>query len=223
MDDTCAPLSAGDPTDGALLARLQGGDGSALGDLIERHQAALLRHARALVGDDGSHEDVVQETFLKLLERPPVLPEGVRGRADAERAHLSSWLHKVTRNGCMDTLRSQKRRRRREEEVAAPEVAQRSHSGGAELVEERDTRAAVERGLARLPQDQREVLVLRLLSESSYKEIAEITGKKIGTVGWLISEGLHALAGHLAPLIEAPLMQAQRSTQPLPRPGEARS
>jgi RNA polymerase sigma-70 factor (ECF subfamily) len=223
MDDTRAPQPAGEPTDGDLLDRLRRGEGSALGGLVERHQAALLRHARALVGDDGSHEDVVQETFLKLLERPPILPEGVRGRADAECAHLSSWLHKVTRNGCMDTLRSHKRRRRREEAVAAPEVARRSHAAGADLVEERDTRAAVERGLARLPQDQREVLVLRLLSERSYKEIAEITGKKIGTVGWLISEGLHALAGHLAPLIEAPLIPAQQSTQPLPRAGEARS
>jgi len=218
MDDPSAP-----PTDGQLLERLQGGEGTALGDLIERHQAALLRHARALVGDDGTHEDVVQETFLKLLERPPILPEGAHGDADAERAHLSSWLHKVTRNGCMDMLRSQTRRRRREEEVAAPEVARRALAEGAELVEERDTRAAVERGLGKLPQDQREVLVLRLLSERSYKEIAEITGKKIGTVGWLISEGLQALAGHLAPLIGTPLMEAPASTQPIPRAGDAPS
>jgi len=213
MDDPCASL-----TDGDLLERLQDGDGSALGGLIERHQVALLRHARALVGDAGAHEDVVQETFLKLLERPPVLPDGVRGDGEAERAHLSSWLHKVTRNGCMDTLRSQVRRRRREEEVASPEAAGRSQAAGSELAEERDTRAAVERGLQRLPEDQREVLVLRLFSERSYKEIAEITGKKIGTVGWLISEGLQALAGHLAPLIEGRL-----SAQPVPRAGELRS
>jgi RNA polymerase sigma factor (sigma-70 family) len=219
MDDTSAP-----PTDGQLLARLQGGEGAALGELIARHQAALLRHARALVGTDGAHEDVVQDTFLKLLERPPVLPEETRGDGDAERAHLSSWLHKVTRNGCMDTLRSQSRRRQRETEVAAPEVAGRSQAGGAELAEERDTRAAVERGLARLPQDQREVLVLRLLSERSYKEIAEITGKKIGTVGWLISEGLSALAGHLSPLVEARAsVQSLPSQISLSSQGEVRS
>lgn len=208
----------GQPTDGQLLERLARGDGAALGGLIERHQAALLRHARALVGDDGSHEDVVQETFLKLLERPPVLPEAIRGDAGAERAHLASWLHKVTRNGCMDTLRSEGRRRRREEQAATVEVAPRAHARGAELVEERDTRAAVERGLEKLSKDQREVLVLRLLSERSYKEIAEITGKKIGTVGWLVSEGLRALAGHLAPLIEAPAP----SMQPSARTGQAR-
>ncbi len=43
--------------------------------------------------------------------------------------------------------------------------------------------------------------MLRLLSERSYREIAEITGKKVGTVGWLVSEGLKALAAQLEPLL----------------------
>ena len=64
-----------------------------------------------------------------------------------------------------------------------------------------DTRAAVEQSLGRLPQDQCEVLVLRLLGEKSYREIAEITGKKIGTVGWLVSVGLKALGAELTPLL----------------------
>ena len=102
----------------------------------------------------------------------------------------------------MDTLRSETRRKGREHETAVPDIASVNHSGGAELVEQRDTRAAVERGLKKLPAEQREVLVLRLLGDQSYKEIAEITGKKIGTVGWLISEGLRSLSQHLAPLIQ---------------------
>jgi RNA polymerase sigma-70 factor (ECF subfamily) len=98
----------------------------------------------------------------------------------------------------MDTLRAESRRRNREERVAAPDMAPHRSSS----LEEHDTREAVERGLARLPDDQREVLVLRLLAERSYKEIAEITGRKIGTVGWLVSVGLKALASELAPLVE---------------------
>jgi RNA polymerase sigma-70 factor (ECF subfamily) len=95
-------------------------------------------------------------------------------------------------------MRAEKRRKRREEDVAANE----GHTGGLETVESRDTRAAVERELERLPVDQREVLVLRLLGDRSYKEIAEITGKNIGTVGWLISVGLKALGEGLEPLLE---------------------
>jgi RNA polymerase sigma-70 factor (ECF subfamily) len=162
----------------------------------------LLGHARALLGDGGPYEDVVQEVYLKLLERPPEMPPEAAGDAAAEQAHLRSWLHTVTRNQCMDTMRADSRRRSREEDVAAPEVASERAAAGQELVEARDTRAAVERELARLPADQREVLVLRLLGERSYKEIAGITGKKIGTVGWLISEGLKALSQQLAPLVE---------------------
>jgi len=68
-------------------------------------------------------------------------------------------------------------------------------------VEANDTRAAVQKSLGRLPRDQCEVLVLRLLGEKSYREIAEITGKKTGTVGWLVSVGLKALGAELTPLL----------------------
>jgi RNA polymerase sigma-70 factor (ECF subfamily) len=192
------------PSDGVLLLDLERGLPSALTELVARHQGALLRHARALLGESGGYEDVVQDVFLKLLQKPPQLPSEVRGDPERERSHLLSWLHKVTRNGCMDTLRSETRRKTREEKVAATEAATDGRAGGAAVVEQADTREAVERGLARLPDDQREVLVLRLLGERSYKEIAEITGKKTGTVGWLVSEGLKALTGHLSHLVEVP-------------------
>ena len=183
-------------SDGQLLRAAQGGDTGAFGALVSRHQSALLRHARALVGESGGYEDVVQEVFLRLAQKPPELPTAIDGDADLERAHLLSWLHKVTRNCCMDQIRMTSRRKLREEKVAAPEAT----DGGIAEVEGRDTRAAVERSLERLPQEQHEVVVLRLLGGRSYKEIAEITGKRVGTVGWLISEGLKALSKELAPL-----------------------
>ena len=185
-----------EPSDGQLLDAFQRGDSQALEPLIARHQSALLRHARSLVGANGSHEDIVQEAFMKLVQRPLELPSEVRGDAAAERLVLSSWLHKVVRNQAMDTLRAEQRRRHREERAAERDVA---HEDVREI-EAGDTRAAVERSLNRLPAEQREVLVLRLLSDKSYREIAEITGKKVGTVGWLVSIGLRSLSQELAPL-----------------------
>ena len=64
-----------------------------------------------------------------------------------------------------------------------------------------DTRGFVRAAIAALPSDQREVLALRLFEEKSYREIADVTGKKVGTIGWLVSEGLQALAGRLAPVL----------------------
>lgn len=184
-------------SDGELLDAWGTGKAEAFSALVTRHESSLLHHARALVGD-GS-EDVVQEVFLKLAQNPPVLPEEVKGDADHERAQLSSWLHRVTRNCCMDALRSETRRKRREQEASASEAT----GGGFESVEGADTAAAVQRGLENLNGDQREVLALRLFGEKSYREIAEITGKKVGTVGWLISEGLKQLAGDLSHLVPA--------------------
>jgi RNA polymerase sigma-70 factor (ECF subfamily) len=189
MDDASA-------SDGRLLAAFSRGDSGAFAALVARHERALLRHARALLGDWRAGEDVVQEVFLRLAQRPPALEADVVGDARAEAAVLSAWLHQVLRNLCMDTKRSEKRRRRREEEVATREAT----AGGVDSVEAADTKAAVERGLMRLSQDQREVLVLRLFDDKSYAEIAAITGRKVGTVGWLISVGMKTLAAELAPL-----------------------
>jgi RNA polymerase sigma-70 factor (ECF subfamily) len=183
-------------TDGELLAAWAAGATEAFEALVTRYQARLLRQVRSLLGDRASVEDVVQETFLRLADRPPVLRD--TGDARVEEAQLAAWLFTVTRNGCMDALRSEKRRRTRESETARTEAI----PGGHGAVDGADTRAAVERSLERLPVDQREVLVLRLFGDRSYKEIAAITGKKIGTVGWLISVGLKALAGELEPLLQ---------------------
>ena len=185
-------------SDGQLLRRWKSGDQTAFSLLVQHHQSALLRHARAILGAGSSYEDVVQDVFLKLAETPPELPAEVLGDPERERVQLLSWLHKVTRNACMDTIRTDTRRKRREHEAAASEAAE----GGLATIEERDTRALVERELSKLPLDQREVLALRLMGERSYKEIAEITGKNIGTVGWLISVGLQALGQGLEPLLE---------------------
>lgn len=191
---------AGATSDGDLLAAWRARrDPDAFAALVRAHEAVLIHHAIGLVGDRSRAEDVVQEVFMRLANKPPVLPDEVVGDTERERAQLRSWLHRVTRNACMDTLRTEKRRRRREEEAAGSEAT----SGGVERVEQDDTRAAVERGIEQLPKDQREVLVLRLIGERSYREIAEITGKKVGTVGWLISEGLDALSRDLAHLVPA--------------------
>ena len=184
-------------TDAQLLERYSRGDTSAFADLVRSHQGSLLRYAGGLLGAGGGVEDVVQEAFIRLSQSPPQLPEPLLTEPEGARRQLSAWLHKVTRNLCMDVLRSETRRRVREQEAAATEAG----SGGLERVEEEDTRAAVQRSLQDLPEDQREVLVLRLLGEKSYREISEITGRKVGTVGWLLSMGLRSLSEELAPLL----------------------
>jgi RNA polymerase sigma-70 factor, ECF subfamily len=207
------------PSDGELLSAFRNGDATAFTDLVELHQGTLLRHARALLGPGSLYEDAVQEVFLKLAQSPPEIPEEAAGDPRLERTHLLAWLHTVTRNCCMDTIRAEKRRKRREGDVATAEASEGGHSA----IEGNDTRAAVEREIGKLPVEQREVLVLRLLSERSYKEIAEITGKPIGTVGWLVSLGLKALSEALTPVLGRELAtEPVRSTRNEPGAASAR-
>ncbi len=188
------------PSDADLLADWQAGRKAAFTDLVRRHEAPLLYHAHSLLGSRPAADDVVQETFLRLAQKPPEL----EGDHELSRRLLSSWLHRVTRNLCMDAIRAEQRRRQREASVATNEAT----TGGIDAVEANDTRAAVERSLERLPAAQREVLVLRLLGDKSYREIADVTGRKVGTVGWLISEGLKQLSGDLAHLVSIDAQQA---------------
>ncbi|QDV05098.1 ECF RNA polymerase sigma-E factor [Planctomycetes bacterium Poly30] len=185
------------PSDVDLLRAHRAGDVPAFTRLVERYQDALLRHARMLLsgrGSAGSAEDAVQEVFLKVARNPP--------DPDDESVQLGAWLHRVTRNRCLDMLRSDTRRRDREVDAGLPENGSPEDPALA-AVDARDTRGAVERTLQKLPEDQREAVTLRLLEERSYAEIASITGRKVGTVGWLISQGMKALARELSPLLEA--------------------
>ena len=186
-----------EPSDGTLLSSYVRGDAAAFDALVVRHGANLLRSVTALLGPHASSriaEDVVQDTLLKLAQQPPALPDPVRGSPSLERAHLVAWLHRVARNRAMELMRSEKRRDARER---ASSTGESLHDRG----EAADVRNAVLRGLNDLPDDQREALVLRLFQEMSYKEIAQAMGKKIGTVGWLISEGLKSLASRLSPAL----------------------
>ncbi len=195
-----SPDPTGPEASGVLLERFRAGDVGAFTALVERFQAPLLRHARGILGGGSSPEDpedVVQEAFLRLAQAPPDLANGVHGDPAAGHGQLAAWLHTVTRNLCMDLARSGIRRRQREERAAVHEAT----GGGIAAVDASDTHAAVEACMQDLPAAQREVLVLRLLDDKSYAEIAAITGKKVGTVGWLISVGLKALSQDVAPLL----------------------
>ncbi|HIL38363.1 MAG TPA: RNA polymerase sigma factor [Planctomycetes bacterium] len=181
----------------SLLERWRDGETDAFAALIQRFEEPLLRHVRVLLGPNGSCEDVVQETFLRLAQKPPAPHPDANQNPSVGHGALAAWLHRVARNLCTDEMRSTSRRKQREQAVAPAEAV----SGGQSSVDGADTRAAVRRGMDQLPPEQREVLVLRLLDGHSYQEIAEITGRKTGTIGWLLSTGLVALSQILAPMM----------------------
>lgn len=162
--------------DAALLERLRTEPASAIAEVVSRFERPLLRHARALVGGDGTAQDVVQEAFIRLLRKVG----SVR--------HLPSWLGRVTHNLAIDHLRREARMRRTHE-AAAPELP--ATTGDPDLPH------AVEGALAALTPNERAVIVLKVIEGKSYKEIADATGLSTSNVGYLIHHGLKKLAARL--------------------------
>lgn len=181
-------------TDGELLRAHADGDPRAFEEVVVRHSARLYAVALRTLGDREEALDAVQDALLSAHRAAGTF------RGDAR---VSTWLHRITVNACLD------RARRR---AVRPVVHLPDLPGGAEALEavpdprdheaERDTSREVEAALARLPVEQRAALVLVDLHGHRVEEAARILGCPEGTVKSRCARGrarLAVLLGHLAP------------------------
>ena len=125
----------------------------------------LRRYARALVGDRASADDLVQDTLERAWAKLHLYRRGT---------DLRAWLFTVMHNVHVNKVRATRATDTLEDEL--PELAQRASQGDALLVRDLD------RAIARLPSEQRAVLLLVTLEEMSYEEVARALGIPIGTV-----------------------------------------
>jgi RNA polymerase sigma factor (sigma-70 family) len=125
----------------------------------------LRRYARALVGDRASADDLVQDTLERAWAKLHLYRRGT---------DLRAWLFTVMHNVHVNRVRAARATDPLEDEM--PELAQRGAQGDALLVRDLD------RAIARLPAEQRAVLLLVTLEEMSYEDVARALGIPIGTV-----------------------------------------
>ena len=130
-------------------------------DLIPR----LRRYARALVGDRAAADDLVQDTLERAWAKLHLYRQGT---------DLRAWLFTVMHNVHVNRVRATRPMETLEDEM--PELAQRPAQGDGLLVRDLD------RAIARLPADQRAVLLLVTLEEMSYEDVARALAIPIGTV-----------------------------------------
>jgi RNA polymerase sigma factor (sigma-70 family) len=150
--------------------------------VLRDYEGPLLGYTQGIVGDLESARDIVQETFIKLLEQEP-------GRI-AETG-LKSWLYTVCRNRALDSLRKRKRLVSMEEE-SIPQLSSPERAPD-EILSQEETVAQVMRFVARLPANQQEVIKLKFQADLSYKEISVLTGLSQSNVGFLIHTALQRL------------------------------
>ena len=125
----------------------------------------LRRYARALVGDRASADDLVQDTLERAWMKLHLYRRGT---------DLRAWLFTVMHNVHVNKVRSARATDPLEDEM--PELAQRAAQGDGLMVRD------LERSIARLPAEQRAVLLLVTLEEMSYEQVARTLGIPIGTV-----------------------------------------
>lgn len=160
----------------ALVERLRAGDARAFEMLVRTHMPALLRVARRLMRSEEDARDAVQDAFVSAFRSI--------GKFDAH-ARLSTWLHRIVVNASLMRLRTQRRHPEEDIEQYLPRFLEDGHqvepnenwSENAEtLLERAEVQDVVRTAIGRLPDNYREVLVLRDLEELSTEETAQALG-----------------------------------------------
>ncbi len=166
--------------DRALMARCQDGDGDAFGEIFRRHRDRMWAVAVRTTNDREMAADCVQEAFISAFRRA--------GSYRAEAA-VTTWLHRIVVNACLDRLRRERSGVRRAGDLAEVDLPDRHdrHSSA-------ETGLEVRAALARLPEQQRLALLLVDMHGLSVAEAAEVLEVAEGTVKSRCFRGRAALA-----------------------------
>ena len=164
-------------SDQVLLNRYLSGNRSAISQLIERHSRRVKDYIRMMLKDDELAEDLFQETFIKAVR---VIDDG----RYTDNSKFLSWVLRIAHNQVIDYFRAQKQSKLINESEAGYDLF-----GSLKLadrnVEDRMVAEQIEADVRQLiellPEEQREVVVMRYYSDMSFKEIAEQTGVSINT------------------------------------------
>lgn len=155
---------------------------------VSHYEAALLRYASRLLCDQSAAQDIVQDTFIKLFKR---------WQEEMEPSpKLSSWLYRVTHNGAVDYLRKVTRKRELHKKHASerPDSIPPNRGDGFRISESAAHAAAA---LEILDLRERQLVVLKVYEEKSYKEIADITGLTTSNVGYILHHAMKKMAAEL--------------------------
>ncbi|MGE0821236.1 MAG: RNA polymerase sigma factor [Candidatus Binatia bacterium] len=159
-------------------------------DVVLRHKDRLYTVALQLLGDSGDAEDVTQDTFLRAYEK---LAE-FRGHSQ-----FSTWLYRICHNLCMNRLAKKKTA---QQDRFVPETVpfQTEHLLDQLIIKERQV--LVNRAIAQLPMEFREVLILYHTGQLSYEETAHLLELPVGTVRSRLHRGREQLKELLRPYLQ---------------------
>ena len=175
--------------DETLYQRVMAGDRAALSALVDRYHGPLRRFLYRHTGDAMLADDLVQETFTRLLTHQGAPPE-----------RFHAWVYTIAANLARDTFRTAYHRREQADpfDSEAPPVGGRTPARALDDALIADAgRQQVMAALQALSPDHRAVVILRFYHELPLAEIATITGAPLGTVKSRLYYALKQLKGTL--------------------------
>ncbi|MDX1462495.1 MAG: sigma-70 family RNA polymerase sigma factor [Marinirhabdus sp.] len=163
-------------TDAVLVSAYMQGDESALGDLITRHKQRIYSFIYSKVFDRDVAEDIFQDTFIKVIRTLK------RGKYNEEGKFLP-WVMRIAHNLVIDHFRKNNRMHKFEnnDDFNIFSVLSDGNLNAEKGMIKRQVENDVRRLIEELPADQKEVLMMRMYKDMSFKEISEQTGVSINT------------------------------------------
>jgi len=162
--------------DAVLVKNYVGGDENALSTLIKRHQSKIYGFIYSKVTDRDIADDIFQDTFIKVIKT-------LKSNSYNEEGKFLPWVMRISHNLIVDHFRRNKKMpmHRETEEFSIFSIM----TDNSPNVENKIITEQVENDLQRiineLPDDQKEVLQMRIYQDLSFKEIADLTGVSINT------------------------------------------
>lgn len=153
-----------------LIRKMRHGDEEAMDIFVQKYYPPILKYCGFHTGDSQQAEDLTQETFFKFFKA--LAGYSYQGKT-------LNYLYTIARNLCID-LSGEKR------EIAIGQFP----DPGEEKMGEVDDRLAVEKALSQLPDELKEVVILRFFQELKQKEIAKILGIGIPSVKYRLKKAL---------------------------------
>ena len=163
-------------TDHDLIVNFQDGDLNALETLVLRHKDKMYTSILFLVKDKYLAEDIFQDVLIKIIDT-------IRGGRYTEEGKFLPWAMRIAHNLCVDHFRKVKRTPaiKTSDDRDIFEVINFTEEGADEKMMKRQSHDRVRQMLDLLPEDQREVIILRHYADLSFKEIASLTNCSINT------------------------------------------
>jgi len=169
-------INASPPSDSILVSQYLKGSEFALEQLILRHQARLFNFINSKVQDHDTAEDIFQDTFIKVIRT-------IKGGQYNEEGKFLPWIMRIAHNLVIDFFRKNNRmpKLRTTEEFDIFQFLSDDTPNAEHRLAQDQVVKDLQKLVQELPEDQKEVLVMRLYRDMSFKEIAENTNVSINT------------------------------------------